>query len=45
LQIDDYGHWQGSRKAFIEAGWLDGYQARPVDDALLVDTGSVNRSI
>ena len=39
LQIDDYGHWQGSRKAYNEAGWLDSYQARPVDDALVVDTG------
>ena len=39
LQIDDYGHWQGSRQAFDEAGWLHRYQARPVDDALVVDTG------
>jgi Macrocin-O-methyltransferase (TylF) len=40
LQIDDYGHWQGSRKAFDEAGWLHGYRATPVDEALVVDTGS-----
>jgi SAM-dependent methyltransferase len=39
LQIDDYGHWQGSRRAFDEAGWLNPYQARPADDALIVDTG------
>jgi len=45
LQIDDYGHWQGSRKAFEEAGWLDRYQARPVDDALVVDMGQEKKSI
>jgi len=39
LQIDDYGHWQGSRKAFEEAGWLDGYQAGPVDGAWLLIQG------
>jgi asparagine synthase (glutamine-hydrolysing) len=39
LQIDDYGHWQGSRKAFDKAGWLHRYDTRPVNDALLVDTG------
>jgi hypothetical protein len=39
LQIDDYAHWQGARKAFEEAGWPARYQARPVDDALVVDTG------
>lgn len=41
LQIDDYGHWQGSRKAFLEASWLDIYQARTVDDGLIVDTGKM----
>ena len=45
LQIDDYGHWQGSRKAFYEAGWLDCYQAKPVDDALVVDTEQEKKSI
>ncbi len=45
LQIDDYGHWQGSRQAFEEAGWLKRYQARPVDDALVVDTGLESHSI
>jgi len=45
LQIDDYGHWQGSRKAFDEAGWLDRYQSRPVDEALVVDTGHEKQSI
>jgi SAM-dependent methyltransferase len=45
LQIDDYGHWQGSRKAYNEAGWLDYYQARSVDDALVVDTGQEKMSI
>jgi hypothetical protein len=45
LQIDDYDHWQGSRKAFNEAGWLEGYQARPVDDALVVDTWLEKKSI
>jgi asparagine synthase (glutamine-hydrolysing) len=39
LQIDDYDHWQGMRQAFDEAGWLNRYQARPADDALIVDTG------
>lgn len=38
LQIDDYGHWQGTKKAFDEAVWLHRYQARLVDDALVVDT-------
>lgn len=45
LQIDDYGHWQGSRKAFDEAGWLSCFQVRRVDDALLIDTACVNSSI
>jgi O-methyltransferase len=45
LQIDDYGHWQGSRQAFDEAGWLKRYQTRQVDDALLVDTGLEKQAI
>ena len=45
LQIDDYGHWQGSRKAFDEAGWLGRFQTRPVDDALVIDTGREKRPI
>jgi hypothetical protein len=39
IQIDDYGHWEGSRKAYEEASWLSQYQAKPVDNALVIDTG------
>jgi hypothetical protein len=45
LQIDDYGYWHGSRKAFEEAGWLNRYQARQVDDALVIDTSQENPAI
>jgi asparagine synthase (glutamine-hydrolysing) len=39
IQIDDYGHWEGSRKAYEEASWLSQCQAIPIDNALVVDTG------
>jgi hypothetical protein len=38
LQVDDYSDWEGSRRAFQDAGWLSQYQTRLVDGALVIDT-------
>lgn len=39
LQVDDYSNWEGSRRAFQDAGWLSGYRTWIVDGALVIDTG------
>jgi hypothetical protein len=38
IQVDDYSDWEGSRRAFQDAGWLSQYHARLVDGALVIDT-------
>jgi predicted O-methyltransferase YrrM len=38
LQVDDYSDWEGSRRAFQDADWLNPYQTRMVDGALVIDT-------
>ena len=41
IQIDDYSDWEGSRRAFQDATWLNHYHTSLVDGALVVDTGRV----
>jgi hypothetical protein len=38
IQVDDYSDWEGSRRAYQEAAWLNHYQTRLVDGALVIDT-------
>lgn len=38
LQVDDYSGWEGSKKAFQDAKWLNQYQTHLVDGALVIDT-------
>ncbi len=38
LQIDDYSKWEGSKRAFDDAGWPGEYRKHFVDEALVVDT-------
>jgi len=38
IQVDDYSNWEGSKRAFQDAGWLSTYQAHIVDGALVIDT-------
>lgn len=39
LQVDDYSDWDGSRRAYHEAEWINQYPATLVDGALVIDTG------
>jgi hypothetical protein len=39
LQVDDYSDWDGSRRAYQEAGWINQFQTTLVDGALVIDTG------
>ena len=45
IQVDDYSNWEGSKRAFQDAGWLNGYQAHIVDGALVVDTSKNKESV
>lgn len=38
LQVDDFSDWEGSRRAFQDADWLNPYHTRNVDGALVIDT-------
>ncbi len=38
IQVDDYSDWEGSQRAFQDAGWLSQFQTRLVDGALVIDT-------
>jgi O-methyltransferase len=38
MQIDDYSKWEGSKRAFNDAGWPGEYRTHMVDEALVVDT-------
>ena len=38
IQVDDYSDWDGSRRAYQEAGWINQYQTTLVDGALVIDT-------
>ncbi len=38
LQVDDYSNWDGSSRAFQDAGWLAQYRTWVVDGALVIDT-------
>jgi predicted O-methyltransferase YrrM len=39
IQVDDYSDWDGSRRAYQEASWINQYHATLVDGALVIDTG------
>ncbi len=38
IQVDDYSNWDGSSRAFKDAGWLSEYRTRIVDGVLVIDT-------
>lgn len=38
VQVDDYSNWDGSSRAFEDAGWLSQYYTWIVDGALVIDT-------
>ncbi len=40
IQVDDYSNWDGSKKAFYDAGWLSQYRTNLVDGVLVIDTGN-----
>jgi hypothetical protein len=44
IQIDDYSNWDGSKRAYQDAGWLDSFHTHIVDGALVVDT-SISRNV
>lgn len=44
IQIDDYSNWEGSKRAYQDANWLDAYHNHIVDGALVIDT-SVSKDI
>lgn len=41
IQIDDYSTWDGSKRAFQEATWLNNYQSHLVDGALVIDISKI----
>ena len=43
IQVDDYSDWDGSRRAYQEADWINKYPATLVDGALVIDTGRKSR--
>jgi hypothetical protein len=43
-QVDDYSNWEGSKRAFQDAGWLEGFHTHIVDGALVIDTSKANVS-
>ncbi len=38
IQVDDYSNWEGSKKAFNDAGWPGNYHTHIVEGALVIDT-------
>jgi O-methyltransferase len=44
IQVDDYSNWEGSKRAFQDAGWLEGFHTHIVDGALVIDTSKANVS-
>jgi hypothetical protein len=38
IQVDDYSDWEGSRRAFQDAGWINQYHTYLVDGALVIDS-------
>lgn len=39
IQVDDYGHWEGARKAVDQTEWLANAKRWRVDQALVIDLG------